>query len=142
MKKLSEESAAVPVEEKLPSFYAPILTVFQAETGVRLPDGKSDTEDGEFSWWCARNVWVLERRGLYMVHPVATVLKAYADGEPPRCTLVQAPPPDHARVYFPDTESSAAWQVFLAAGGAAGASFAAWKALQAPKPPFARRNAS
>jgi hypothetical protein len=119
------------VAEKLPVFYAPVLTVFRAETGIVLPEGQTDNERGEFAWWCARNVWVLERHGLYMEHPAATVLAAYAEDVAPRCMLTGASPPDHARVYFPDTASRELWNLFTAAGGQPGATRAAFEAIVA-----------
>ena len=142
MMKKSEVMEARGAAARLPDFYAPVVTAFRAETGIVLAEGASDNADGAFAWWCMRNVWALERHGLYQEHPAATVLKAYVEGSLPQCVLVQAPPPDHERVYFPDDESRAAWDGFLTAGGAAGASLAAWNAVMVPKQPSPRRSAS
>lgn len=139
--------------------------VFVAETGVVLPYGyssgwrpasvneatsnagklsthltanagdKRDNVDGALAWWCMRNVWVLESNGLWIEHPVATVVRAWKTAlaqkrDPtPWCHGQSVPPKSHARVYFPDEASLVEWQEFLGSGGVAGMTHAAWLAL-------------
>ena len=84
-----------------------VVVAFRAETQVELPSGyasgwrpaavneatansgknsahltaeagdKRDTPSGDFAWWCMRNETVLVQHGLYMEHPVATVVRAW-----------------------------------------------------------------
>lgn len=99
---------------------------------------------GAFAWWCMRHLEVLEQHQLYMEHPVATVLRAYAaakaravaksidpeEEEPtPWCHLTTRAPVSHDRVYWPDLKAKSEWEAFLAAGGQEGASYGDWQAL-------------
>lgn len=99
---------------------------------------KRDTLDGAFAWWCLRTQWVLEVHGLYQEHPAATVLRSWklAAAErrapTPWAHLQSVPPGSGHRVYWPDANAEPEWEAFLAAGGAAGLTFAAWQALQRP----------
>lgn len=101
---------------------------------------KRDNVDGAFAWWCMRNTHVLESQGVWLEHPSATVLRAWklaiAERRDPTpwCHLQRTPPSSHARVYFPDARSGAEWEAFLAAGGVAGMSFEAYKALNGDAP--------
>lgn len=139
-------------------------SVFRSETGVELPRGyasgwrppavneatahagklsahlvanagdKRDAVDGDLAWWCQRNPGVLEQRGLWMEHPIATVVRAWRTAKEqerdptPWCHLTRVPPGSGSRCYFPDSTSSQEWDDFLAAGGYPGMSHAAWLA--------------
>lgn len=98
---------------------------------------KRDTQDGQFAWWCMANTWALEQHGLYMEHPVATVIRAYKaahkrGGQPtPWCHLSTRPPASHMRVFWPDSSAPAEWQEFLSRGGQVGATYADWLGLYA-----------
>lgn len=99
---------------------------------------KRDNVDGAFAWWCLRNPGVLEIHGLWLEHPVATVVRAWqraleAGREPtPWCHGQSVPPASHNRVYWPDAAAPTEWEAFRAAGGVAGMPYAAWRALQPP----------
>lgn len=73
-----------------------------------------DLPEGEFAWWCFAHQHVLEQLGLWMEHPVATVLLAK---ETPWCHLQRLAPNSHARIYFPTTASAEAWSKYVEAGG-------------------------
>lgn len=147
---------------------AAVVTAFRAETQIELLGGyasgwrpatvneatanagklsahltaeagdKRDTPDGDFAWWCARNEGALAQHGLYMEHPVATVVRAWraarGEREPtPWCHLTTRPPASHARVYWPDAKAQGEWRALLAKGGHTGMTYEAWRALtQAP----------
>lgn len=171
------------------------LVAFKAETQVELPEGyasgwrppsvneatenagklsthmianagdKRDSVDGEYAWWNFRTPHVMEANGLWMEHPVATVVRAWrhaierakqaaaagksaaqiaATGAPtPWCHQQRTPPASHARIYWPDAKAADEWAEFLAAGGTAGMTFAAYKAIaviadpEATDPPVA-----
>jgi hypothetical protein len=85
-------------------------------------------EDGSFAWWCYANQWVLEQHGLWMEHPVATVVRAWSTGGTPWCHLQTVPPRSGLRAYFPDTASVSQWQEFQKHKLAAGATKAEWQA--------------
>ena len=125
---------------------AAVEVAFRAETGIELPCGyasgwrpqivnettanagknsrhltanagdKRDSPDGEFAWWCTRNVGVLESHELWMEHPAATVVRAWkvarAQGRVPTpwCHLQSVPPASHNRVYFPDGKALGEWE--------------------------------
>lgn len=144
-----------------------VETAFRSETQVTLPEGYSsgwrpasvnestsnagklsahltaeagdrrDTPNGDFSWWCARHPEVLEQHGLYMEHPVATVIRAYASAREegreatPWCHLSTRAPATHLRVYWPDKASLAEWDALLAAGGGEGITYTAWETVAA-----------
>lgn len=142
-----------------------VQQVFTNETGVILPEGfssgwrpksvneitanagklsnhltghagdKRDTIDGEFTWWCMRNVYVLEQHHLWMEHPIATVVRAWVTAKEqkraptPWCHLQQLPPTSGKRVYMPDKKSIPEWDAFLNdQDGYAGMTHAAWLA--------------
>lgn len=141
---------------------------FRAETGIVLPEGyssgfrppainditanagklsnhvtcnagdKRDDVDGAYAWWCFRNQRVLEVHGLWMEHPVATVVRAWKSAlaqkrDPtPWCHQQSVPPKSHLRVYWPDAKSIEEWDEFLKLGGSTGITHAAWVALQKP----------
>jgi len=143
-----------------------VETAFQAETGILLPEGyasgwrpssvneatsnaaqgskhltanagdRRDTVNGEFAWWCMRNMRILEVHQLYMEHPVATTIRAWKAAkdqkrEPtPWCHLQSIPPASHNRIYFPDTRSVAEWNEFKVLGGLAGMDYGSWLSLQ------------
>lgn len=65
--------------------------------------------DGDFAWWCYKNTWILERHGLWMEHPVATVVRARKEKRQPWCHLQRIAPKSNARVYWPDGKSPAEW---------------------------------
>ena len=149
---------------------AAVVTAFRAETGVELPDGyasgwrpssvneatanagktsahlvaaagdKRDTVNGDFAWWCFRNQGVLTQHGLYMEHPVATVVRAWATASAqkraptPWCHLTTRAPASHARAYWPDQRSLGEWEVFIALGAQAGMTFDAWCGLKRGEP--------
>lgn len=129
-----------PDSEDLRRRIGALLTAFRSETGITLPDGygegpgdKLDTPDGALGWWCLRNPGLLEQHGLWMAHPAATVIPAWArardeGGEPaPWCEFQRAPHLE--RIYFPDEAGKAGWAAFQAAGGHAGMTFAGWRVL-------------
>lgn len=97
---------------------------------------KRDTINGDFCWWQFRNLDVLAQLGLWMEHPVATVVRAWQVAleqkrDPtPWCHNQSLPPASHARCYWPDTKASSEWDAFLKIGGYAGMTYAAWKLLQ------------
>lgn len=147
---------------------AAVETAFRAEAGAVLPGGWSsgwrspevndstqnagkasthltanggdlrDTPDGTFVWWCMRNQHILAVHGLYMEHPVATVVRAWRRAEEqqreptPWCHLQSLPPKSHHRVYFPDSGSLQEWEDLQRAGGYAGMDYAAWLGLKRP----------
>lgn len=144
---------------------AAVMVAFRAETGIDLPPGyasgwrpaavneatanagkasthlvaqagdKRDDPDGAFAWWCLNHQSVLEAHGVWMEHPVATVVRSWKVAgkqgrEPtPWCHLQSVPPRSHSRVYFPDVRSSGEWDEFASAGSKAGMTYAAWRAL-------------
>lgn len=148
---------------------AAVVTAFRAETGIELPEGyssgwrsptvnestanagkksthlqakagdKRDTPNGDFAWWCVRNPHVLEQHGLWMEHPVATVLRAFSVANEqkreatPWCHLQVEAPGSGLRIYFPDSKAKPEWDAFLAAGGQPGTSYTDWKAAFAPR---------
>lgn len=75
-----------------------------------------DTPEGKFAWWCFHNQQILAQKGLWMEHPVATVLMAKAT---PWCHLSRVPPKSGTRAYFPNAEAAKVWQEHLASGGKA-----------------------
>lgn len=99
---------------------------------------KRDTPNGDFAWWCMRNPGVLEQHGLYMEHPVATVLRSYKTAKAasrtptPWCHLSTVAPHSHLRCYFPDLKAGPEWDAFTKAGGYAGITYDDWLKLQAP----------
>ena len=143
-----------------------VETAFRSETDIKLPEGyasgwrspavneatqnagkaskhlfaqagdKRDTPDGKFAWWCLRTPHVLEVHGLYMEHPVATVIRAWRRAheqgrEPtPWCHLQSVPPGSGSRIYWPDGSAFSEWERFEAEGGYAGITFEAWMATQ------------
>jgi len=144
-----------------------VQTAFMAETGIILPDGfssgwrppavneitanagkltthfgaqagdKRDNMDGAYTWWCFRNKHVLEVHGLWMEHPVATVIRAWKTAlaqkrDPtPWCHQQAVPPKSHARIYWPDAKSIVEWDEFMTLPRAtSGMTYAAWLALQ------------
>ncbi len=145
---------------------AAVVSAFQSDTQIELPSGyasgwrpasvneatanagklsahltaqagdRRDTPDGDFAWWCARNIGVLEQHGLYMEHPVATVIRAWRtaqqqEREPtPWCHLTTRPPASHSRVYWPDSKAPGEFQ---ASGYTPGMSYAAWLSLKGKK---------
>jgi len=148
---------------------AAVVTAFRSETEIELPEGyssgwrpgavneatsnagklsnhltaragdKRDSPDGEFAWWCFRTPGILERHGLWMEHPVATVVRAWMTAKDqgrtptPWCHLQNVPPHSHLRVYFPDTKAVEQWEAFTAAGGQPGMPYEAWLALASPR---------
>ena len=92
--------------------------------------------DGDFTWWCTRHEALLAQHGLYMEHPVATVVRAWgrardADREPtPWCHLTTRAPASHSRVYWPDKEAITEWTAYREAGGSPNMSYAAWRLLR------------
>lgn len=119
-----------------------ILTVFRSDGG-KVPEGytvdgenKLDTVNGDLSWWLLRNPHILEIHGLYMEHPVATVVRVWKKAkeqgrEPILCCHLQSTAPDlHARIYFPDNDAVTEWKEFQAAGYVAGISYEAWLGVQ------------
>lgn len=144
-----------------------VVTAFKSETGIELPPGyssgwrpgevneitsnaakrsthltanagdKRDTIDGEFCWWCMRNEYRLVQHALWMEHPVATLLRAWARAiagkrEPtPWCHLQSLPPSSHRRIYMPDVAAAPEWTAFLQRGGYAGITFADFQKLPA-----------
>lgn len=143
-----------------------VVTAFRAETQIDLPEGyasgwrpavvneatanagktsahvtaeagdKRDTADGAFAWWCTRHEAVLAQHGLYMEHPVATVVRAWRVAqvqgrEPtPWCHLTTRAPASHTRVYWPDAKALGEFETFKDAGGEPGMAYAAWTALR------------
>ncbi len=65
--------------------------------------------DGSFAWWCWKNTSRLEHHGLYMEHPVATVIRARVEKKRPWCHLQRVPPKSQKRVYWPDSRSPQEW---------------------------------
>lgn len=146
-----------------------VVIAFEADTSIKLPEGyssgwrpdavneitsnagkksnhltadggdKRDNVDGAFAWWCYRNKGVLEQHGLWMEHPVATVVRAWETAKKqerdptPWCHLQRVPPGSGARIYYPDTRSVQEWNALIAAGGSDNMSHAAWLAMMKPK---------
>ena len=96
---------------------------------------KRDTDNGDFAWWCFRNPHILEIHGLWIEHPVSTVVRSWklatkTDDDPdPWCHLQSEPPGSGLRIYFPDHTAPKEWEEFLASGGQPGMAYEAWKAL-------------
>lgn len=147
-----------------------VVTAFRSETQIELPDGyasgwrpqavnertanagklsthltalagdKRDVVDGDFAWWCLRNQHVLEIHGVWMEHPVATVVRAWKAAKEqgrdptPWCHLQAVPPASHNRVYWPDSRASGEWQAFLDAGGREGMHYEDWLSSFATAP--------
>jgi hypothetical protein len=143
-----------------------LLAPVRSETGIELPEGyasgwrpaavnestanagkasahltaeagdKRDTPNGDFAWWCSRHEALLAQHGLYMEHPVATVVRAWHTAamgrrEPtPWCHLSTRAPASHNRVYWPDGKALAEWDAFQDASGKAGMPYGAWLALR------------
>lgn len=143
-----------------------VVTAFCGETSIDLPEGyasgwrppavnevtqnagkasthlfaqagdKRDTVDGVFAWWCLRNKSVLETHGVWMEHPVATVVRAWKraleQGRDPTpwCHLQSVPPGSGSRIYWPDGSAFSEWTAFTTAGGYEGMTFDAWVATQ------------
>lgn len=141
------------------------IAAFRSETQIELPEGyasgwrppavneatsnagkhslhlvaaagdKRDTPSGDFAWWCMRHPEVLEQHGLYMEHPVATVVRAFRTAKTqkraptPWCHLTTFAPHSHLRCYFPDEAAPQEWQAFLAAGGHPTITYEGWLAL-------------
>ena len=147
-----------------------VVVAFRAETEIDLPHGyasgwrppaineatanaakgsahltgeagdKRDDADGAFAWWCLRHVAILAQHGLYMEHPVATVIRAWrtanaAGREPtPWCHLTTRAPATHARCYFPTTAAIKDWEAYRRIGGDPnGMSYVAWATLTLKK---------
>lgn len=101
---------------------------------------RKDTVDGSLAWGLMKDPHPLEVHGLYMEHPVATVVRSWerAFRQYPEPGKVGVPTPwCHAqmrplsvRVFFPDTASVAEWDAFLKIGGYVGISFADWCVLR------------
>ncbi len=85
-----------------------VLTAYRSDGGTTpegyVEDDKLDTPNGDFAQWCLRNLWVLERHGLYLEHPTATAQR----GLPSRCHLQMDPGPVPGRVYFLEAALSSA----------------------------------
>lgn len=143
-----------------------VVALFRNDTGIELPEGyasgwrppqineatsnaaigsnhlralagdKRDSIDGSFGWWCLANLSQLESVGLYMEHPIATVVRAWRTGlaqkrDPTPWTHLQSVAPiSRGRVYWPDQKSLPEWADFVHLGGQPGITFEAWKALQ------------
>jgi hypothetical protein len=108
------------------------VTANAGKTSTHLDANAGDVqcdEDGSFAWWCFWNLWILERHGLWMEHPVATVVRAWSTDKTPWCHLQRVPPRSGARVYYPDTASVSQWNEFKAAKLTAGCKKAEWEAL-------------
>lgn len=144
---------------------AAVIVAFKSDTQVELPGGYSsgwrppglneltanagklsahlsaeagdvrDTHDGALAWWCMRNPGVLEQHGLYMEHPVATVVRAFQRAKEqkrdatPWCHLTMRAPASHLRCYWPDGQAQAEWIAFQSAGGHPGFTYDAWIAI-------------
>ena len=92
--------------------------------------------DGEFAWWCMRNPHILAMHALYLEHPSATVLRAFATARQagraptPWAHLTTRAPGSHLRVFHPDGASVTDWDAYLGEGGdPLGCGYAAWAAL-------------
>lgn len=152
-----------------------VVVAFEADTGLKLPHGyssgwrpdvvneatsnagkqskhlsanagdKRDLPNGEYAWWCFRHPEVMEQHGLWMEHPVATVLRAYRtareqDRTPtPWCHQQRVPPGSGLRVYFPDTASVREWEEFTKAGGTPGLDYIGWMTITAPAKPKGKK---
>lgn len=98
----------------------------------------ADLPNGQFTWWCFANPHVLEIHQLWLEHPVATVLRAYAKAREqkraptPWCHGQTTPPTSHNRIFFPDTTSVTEWDAFLKLGGVPGLGYEAWVKLVHP----------
>lgn len=117
-----------------------VSTHLTAEGGDRR-----DTVDGSLAWALFKDPHPLQVHGLYMEHPVATVVRSWElafqkwkkagfKGECPApqpwCHAQTRQPPSGSRVYWPDSKSVGEWQAFLNLGGHAGMSFADWLKLR------------
>lgn len=106
---------------------------------LALAGDKRDNEDGAFAWWCMAHQQVLEQHGIWLEHPVATVVRAWRQAltngtkPTPWCHGQITPPQGDAaarRMFFPDTKSIPEWDEFIRQGGRVGMGYNEWVALQ------------
>lgn len=119
-----------------------ILTAFRSDGGEVFEgytadgENKLDTVNGALSWWLLRNPHILEIHGLYMEHPVATVVRVWKKAKEqgnqptPYCHLQSMAPDLHVRIYFPDDAAVTEWEEFQASGHLAGISYESWLGVQ------------
>ena len=123
---------------------AKLSTHLTAEAGDR-----KDNVNGELCWALMKDTHPLEVNGLYMEHPVATLVRswerAYQQHRDPTpwCHAQTRAPASHLRCYWPDFKAEPEWNAFLAMGGYVGISYADWKVLRAlrDEPPAKKKKA-
>lgn len=105
----------------------------------------TDTIDGALAWALFKDPHPLQVHGLYIEHPVATVVRSWelayqkwkkasfkgdCPAPMPWCHAQTRQPASGNRVYWPDGKAMGEWQAFLKMGGHAGMSFADWLPLR------------
>lgn len=120
-----------------------LSTHLTAEGGDR-----KDSVDGALGWALLKDPHPLQVHGLYMEHPVATIVRSWEkafqawkekdfEGDCPSphpwCHAQTRPPASHNRVYWPDGRAEGEWKAFLGLGGYIGITFADWLVLRRAK---------
>lgn len=97
---------------------------------LALAGDVADDVEGGFAWWCMTHLAVLEQHGLWMEHPVATVVRAWRGSGRPWCHLQVTPPAvSVVRCYFPDARAVTEWDELVRLGGHTGMTRAEWQVM-------------
>jgi hypothetical protein len=108
-----------------------------AHIDAHAGDGE-DSIDGEFTWWLYDHIDVLQRHRAYMEHPVATVVRSWANARSetlrlgkqilpmPWCHLSPVPPKSLLNIYYPNIPSVDEWVAFKKMGGTPGMKYDQW----------------
>lgn len=73
----------------------------------------TDTNDGNFAWWCFHHQGLLQKCVVWQEHPSGTVLVAKDQKKNPWTHLQIFSPKSGLRVYQPNSSSAERWNAFL-----------------------------